>query len=343
MRTFVLAIVASVFSIFVHADEDFSHLMGKDTPVWKYVQTSEDSTRLEFFRALFEKQVELLAKESEAGSGIPKVLHFIWLGPDPISQKAQKRIAKWKALHPEWIYKLWVDREKKMEGVEVSLFDYTFFTELADAYYDSVSGEEREKILAYEILLQEGGVYVDYGMDPFKAFDSLNERLDFYCGLQKLGPSVLSTSVVASTNLIAAKAQHPILKEATGWLSKNWDQLEGYYPGKSQVASQNRIWHRTFWALSEGIDRGINRELSRDVVFPTEYFHNTQRKVASYAVQYNDFKETTSRFEAGIQKQLKEVIKKENEAVMITLFLAVVSFFGCLFLLFYVRTERRSA
>ncbi|NGX38135.1 MAG: hypothetical protein K1000chlam2_01307 [Chlamydiae bacterium] len=337
---FLLAVPLVAFSM----QEDFEILMGKETPGWKYVQTPEDIQRIQFFSDLFQKQACRCKSESNR---IPKTIHFIWLGPQPFPQSSIERLEKWKSLHPNWKLKFWtdIDRDCPIEKMKKCFISKFSMHMLQNEFDDSINFGEKAKILAYEILWNEGGIYVDHDCVPFKAFDELNSQFDFYCGLEKLGPSVLSSSVIPGTHIIAAKPKHPILEESIHWLKNHWYELEQNYPGQSEVALANRVLHRTFWALSEGIDREIGKKDNVDVVFPSFYFSERYRKASSYAVHYHEamWSHNPSKFEKKVQRQFTEMVKNDDEAVVITLFLAGVSFFACFILVLYARGARREA
>lgn len=319
--------------------------MGKETPLWQYVETPEDVKRLHFFDTLFEQHVSLLKREAVQSQKIPKVIHFIWLGPEDFPQSSVEHIAKWIEKHPHWVFKFWtdLDRPLPLEQMEKCLVGHFSFSILGDEYFHSTNFGEKAKILAYEILLQQGGVYIDHDVVPFKSFDRLNEQLDFYCGLEPLAPSILSSSIIPGTQLMGARSSHPILKEAALWLHSHWEQMEQNFPGNTKTATANRIWHRTLWALSEGIDKGINQQGNCDIVFPSVFFNDVHRKASSYAVHYHDaiWSSSPSKAEMKVKKDFQEMIKTEDEAIKTTLFLAGMSLLAWPFLIFYARSTRK--
>ncbi|NGX47043.1 MAG: hypothetical protein K1000chlam3_00412 [Chlamydiae bacterium] len=345
MKKWILFLLFLKLSVGFTDQEDFDLLMGKETPSWQYVKTSEDQRRLTFFRTLFQKQISRITGKLPPRNKIPKVMHFIWLGPEEFPKQSIERLEKWVELHPNWTFKFWTDLDRDAPHSQMQscfIADYPFQV-LGNEYYHSINFGEKAKILAYEILLKEGGIYIDHDTLPYKSFDGLNGQFDFYCGLEKLAPSVLSSSVIPSTHLIAAKPQHPILKKTVAWLGDHWDQLEQYYSGKSMLELKTRVLHRTFWALSEGIDKGINQKGNSDIVFPVSYFNGKNRKASSYAIHYHDgeWSNPLTHFENKVQEKFQEMIHKDDEAVILTLFLAGVSFLGCILLLFYARSIKK--
>lgn len=326
------------------SSSDFDLLMGKETPSWEYLQTPEDHRRLDFFRFLFEKNFPPQNNHSQ-DLKIPKILHLIWLGPESFPTQSIERIEKWISLHPNWSFKFWtdVDRESPHPRMEKKLVSDFNFEYLKDHYFDSMNFGEKAKILSYEILFKEGGVYIDHDTAPCKALDELNEQFDFYCGLEKLGPTILSTSIIPASHLIAAKKKHSILKETMIWLDDHWKELEYYYPGDSVSEITSRILHRSFWAFAEGVDRGIDLEINKDIIFPVSYFSGTHRKATSYATHAHEGKwiNPANRFEKRVNRQFNEIIQKNDEAIFLTLALAAISFSGCVFLFLYIRRGYR--
>ncbi|NGX60214.1 MAG: Toxin [Chlamydiae bacterium] len=346
MKKYILLLLFLKLSLgFAQDGEDFDLLMGRETPAWQYVKTSEDMRRLKFFRTLFQKQISHIAKNSPSKNKIPKTFHVIWLGPENFPEQSIDRLKQWVQLHPDWTFKFWTDVDRMVPHPEMKKYfvsDFSF-QKLGNEYYHSVNFGEKANILAYEILIAEGGVYVDHDTLPYKSFNSLHQQFDFYCGLEELAPTILSSSVIPSTHLIGVKPDHPILKETVSWLENHWDQLEQCYPGESMHEATLRVKHRSFWAFSEGIDRGINQKGNNDVVFPVAYFNGKRQKASSYALHFREEKWCNPRtnFERKVNEKFQEMIHKDDEAVVLTLVLAFVSFLACIFLLFYVRSVKR--
>ncbi|HSX12207.1 MAG TPA: glycosyltransferase, partial [Rhabdochlamydiaceae bacterium] len=276
INQFLLSVSCFIFlPIFCFSeDNDFEVSMGKGTELWQYVQTPEDLSRLDFFKKNYNLHIAAL-EQKETTPKIPQVLHFIWLGPREFPIASLEKIEKWIELHPDWTIKFWTDinRAPPLKKMKKQLVEDFTFQVLSDAYYQSDNFGEKAKILCYEILFQEGGLYTDHDVKPCTSLENLNQALDFYCGLEKLGPSILSSSIHAASHLIAARPHHPILRETLVWLKENWKKLEESYPGQSKSAIRNRFAHRTLWALSEGVNRKLSaqEEKTVDIVFPSSY------------------------------------------------------------------------
>src|SRR4029078_2446346 len=94
---------------------------------------------------------------------IPPTVHFIWLGPKHFPPESVDNVRMWIAKNPGWKVKFWTDRKREApcQGMEIAyVADFAFHC-LEKCYRDSENWGEKSDILRYEILFQEGGVYVD--------------------------------------------------------------------------------------------------------------------------------------------------------------------------------------
>ena len=180
---------------------DFETLMGCGLPAWRYVQTAEDFENLQFFKVAYEKNIPFLGIKS-AMLRVPKVIHFIWIGPKPFPRESIENVRTWIAKHPGWTIKFWTDRDrplphKDMELVRIQDFH---FSQLFECYNKSDNYAEKSDLLRYEILYQEGGIYVDHDVKCLQSFEPLSRAFDFYCGMEMPYQTSLSSSVRMSAS-----------------------------------------------------------------------------------------------------------------------------------------------
>lgn len=259
---------------------NFDKAMGKGTTAWDFIRTPEDQQRITAFRAQYDSYRN--SSEHSSLQQVPKVLHWIWLGPKPFPQESAARMQQWIDLHPGWRFKLWTDQKRTSLPPEVEVCDFlNCLGPLVDCYFNSDNFGEKSEILRLSLLFSEGGIYVDHDMEPLKSFDPLVSDFAFFCGLETLRPTVLSTSVYPATHLIASCPQHPVLKESIVWLMDNWDRLERQFPGSDDSAVANRVKHRGFKALSQGI--GLEGSIEGVVVFPSSFFSEAHPEKGLYA------------------------------------------------------------
>jgi hypothetical protein len=304
---------------------DFESLTGKGLPAWEYVQTKEDVEYLNFFKRIYELKEGLIGA-SDDFSRIPKVVHFIWIGPRPFPRESVENVRTWMAKNPGWTFNFWTDRQRPLPcpGMKVRMIQDLQFLKLRDCFAKSDNYGEKSDVLRYEILYQEGGVYADHDVKCFKAFDPLNKAYDFYCGIDMPYTSSLPSCVFTTNNLIGVKPEHPILMRCMEMLSEKWDQIEQEYPGTDRDAMLNRVLHRTFWMFGEAFKQVNNQGNNQDIVFPAYYFDAPNDELAIYARhQYaGSWHETESAFEKMVRQRLMTLTKKSNK---ILLFFGVVS------------------
>jgi mannosyltransferase OCH1-like enzyme len=326
------------------SERDFEALMGKGTSCWTYVQTPEDVGNLHFFKDLYEKNIDL----SVGGLPhvkIPKTLHFIWLGPEDFPEESIKNIVSWMQKHPDWTFKFWtdIDRPVPLKGMKKELVSNFNFQHSGDCFYQSENYGEKSQVLRYEILFQEGGLYADHDTLPTTSLNPIHDHYDFYCGLETLRPSILSSSIFPSNHLMAARPQHPILLSCMNWLLKNWDRVEAEYSGLDEDAIINRISHRTLAAFFAGIKDSICQNENRDIVFPSFYFNSADAKRAAYAVHEHkgSWHKKNSTLEKKIHYYLNEIAKKNEKVLLIITIIIALNVLGCAFFFFGIRSIKK--
>lgn len=106
---------------------------------------------------------------------IPKIIHFIWLGPTPIPEYAKSNISKWKELYPDYEIKLWVD----IDFISNNLLEFYNDNQLHVAF--------KADIARYHILQKHGGLYFDTDFKPLKRIPDYFLNFDFLGGIQNNG------------------------------------------------------------------------------------------------------------------------------------------------------------
>lgn len=130
-------------------ENSFKKLMGR-----RLIE-SEDWDRLEVLYSNY-----LKIKDNKEPELTPKKIHQIWLGEMPESHKML--IPKIIGNHNGWEYKLWTMEELK---------DYPMVNR---ELFDSVSNlGSKSDIARYEILYNEGGIYLDSDFEMVTSFDTL--------------------------------------------------------------------------------------------------------------------------------------------------------------------------
>jgi mannosyltransferase OCH1-like enzyme len=326
------------------AQPHFETLMGEATPVWKWIETSEDRENIRFYRSMYQQQ-ETYFKEASQQNSIPKLLHIVWLGYEPFPQSSSRNLEQWIKLHPDWKVLFWTDKKRPLfsANIQQNLVEDFHFLYLENPYYETESYGEKSKILRLEILYQLGGVYADHDTFPLRPLDSLNTHLSFYCGLQTLEPTILSTSVFPADHLLAACSQHPILGKMLEHVKEHWSYYETYYPGMDTPSIVNRVRHRYTEACAFAIkEASLNNEGRHDLIYPAYYFSEKNKNLAKYVVHERRGKwyQQEKRKHENIKSKLKAIYSESSSLLLMMIGILVFNLLGVSALLIYNQRKK---
>lgn len=259
-------------------ERNFESLMEMDFFHTEKYFAKGDLEQISFFKSIYEKyQNKLFGMGSEINS-IPKVIHFIWVGPKDFPKNSVKNIESWAKFHPEWKIKFWTDRERPLP---VKTMERHFITELKmetlGSFLDKTTNPaEKADILRYEILYNEGGVYVDHDVECFQSFDRLTKRFDFFAFLEPPHYNPGYPYAIFPTNaLIGCRPNHSILKKTMYYVSILWDEVEKKYPGNNMAFT--RILNRTFFSFTKGIKEEILTDSYSNIVLPASFIFANEK------------------------------------------------------------------
>ncbi|HWT23840.1 MAG TPA: glycosyltransferase [Solirubrobacteraceae bacterium] len=129
------------------------------------------------------------------GQLIPKVIHRLWLGPDPVPDEFERYGETWARHHPAWEVRLWRDGDLPPLACRAELERAKNFK----ARYDMVR---------YELLRQVGGVIVDLDMEALRPLDPLLGGVRAFVCRETAKERRIGTQV------IGAVPHHPLLERA---------------------------------------------------------------------------------------------------------------------------------
>ena len=92
---------------------------------------------------------------------IPRILHQVWVGPDPMPQEYEGYRESWRRHHPGWEMHLWTEDSLPDDFVR------------PEAYERLRNPAERSDIIRLEVLYRFGGVYVDTDIECLRPIDPL--------------------------------------------------------------------------------------------------------------------------------------------------------------------------
>jgi len=308
---------------FKHSD-DFNTLMGSNKSVWKFIETHEDFDNIHTFKALYNKNKALQFQSSQELK-VPKVIHFIWIGPNSFPKESLENVRSWVDHHPDWTFKFWTDRRRPLPHSHMKLHlvtDFTF-TQLEECYHNSNNYGEKSDILRYEILNQEGGLYVDHDVKCFKSFLPFHKNFDLYCGIEPPHRPVLSSSVSICNNIIGVRPGHPVIKAAIDQVKKHWEEFAIAYPGSDKESIIYRVANRTFIVFDDAFKAKGDQGSNKDIAFPAAYFNRIDEDFALFAHHYyaSTWFDDETKFERNVRRRLISISRKNNQ---ILLFNAVI-------------------
>ncbi len=137
---------------------------------------------------------------------IPKKLHQIWIGPNPVPSHHEKWIAGWKRQHPDWEHRLW--NEKALVDV---------LPEAALTYYHAAQSYAGKADVARIWLVHElGGVYVDTDFQCLRPIDELLHGCRAFVAFSRYDAKIINA-------LFGAVSNHPFLRALTNNLPNHFD------------------------------------------------------------------------------------------------------------------------
>jgi mannosyltransferase OCH1-like enzyme len=140
---------------------------------------------------------------------IPRILHHIWLGRDPLPDEHRPFIESWKRHHPKWEYRLWTEENLPLNPLR---------REVLERLRAPV---ERADILRLELLYTHGGVYLDTDLECLRPLDDVLEGHTFVGVCHK--PGRITNTAIASV------PEHPLLDRAMHEIKP----LDVYWTGSS--------------------------------------------------------------------------------------------------------------
>lgn len=124
---------------------------------------------------------------------IPRYLHQIWIGPEPLPTEALDWMLTWGKHHPDFRYTLWTDRNLPP-------------LRHPDLFAKSESWAQKADVLRYQILLELGGIYVDIDFECLQPVTPLLHDLDFFAAHES------DKTEYCSIGILGAVPHHPVFQ-----------------------------------------------------------------------------------------------------------------------------------
>lgn len=138
---------------------------------------------------------------------IPKIIHHVWVGRNPLPEFASKYIDSWKRHHPDWEFRLWTDENlPRIQNHAV--------------YQCTGTPAQKADILRYELLNQFGGVYVDTDFECLRNIEPLIGGCGFFYADEL--PATPSIGILGSVPL------HTFARRLLNQLAERWPYQGGH-------------------------------------------------------------------------------------------------------------------
>lgn len=337
---FFRCFVVSLLFYFIFSASVFSHepLLLNGLDQWKIFETLKNSDKKILSR--LENHFSNLVKDDfyKAPSkchSIPKVIHFVWIGPSRFPEDSKKNLTSWITNNPNYKFKFWTDRKRNglPNQLEFEFIDSDFFQFFSDEYIQSENYGEKSDLIRYEVLFREGGVYVDHDVLSYQSINTLLERSDFFVGLEPPHLPLGESAITVCNNIIGSRKEHPILEETIKSIKKDWISNGYIYEGNSKDMITRRVFFRTFLPFSNSVLKLLNSKSFVNVVLPPIFFNDIAGDKGIFANhEYaGSWFNSASVEEKFFKRKLEKISKKTNKIfgilgliLLINIFLVIV-------------------
>lgn len=280
-----LVFILFAFPAFGDLCKEFYDLNGKNSVYWHWVQTPQDLSLVQrCAQSYSQRHPRYLSPMKE---GIPETIHMIWLGPAPFPSAMLGVLHSWRDHHPHWNFYLWTDRSREGLPEFISLrfvCDFQFIS-LGECFQAATNWAEKSDILRYEVIYQEGGVYVDHDAFCLKSFIDLHQRYRFYCALAMPHPKTYGSSAITIGNgLFGSVPGHSVLEYLLFKKKLQILNIMTNYAGDTV----NRVMKGSYGAFSSSVlelfEEGVLGP--RDIIFPAAYFWGRDGMPLLYSIHF---------------------------------------------------------
>lgn len=203
-----------------------------------------------------------IKNNSTNNHSIPKKIHQIWLGGE-VPPYYLYLIDSIKKNNPDWEYKLWTDKDLE-----------TYQLVNKDLFNSITNNGVRADLLRYEVLYNEGGVYLDIDFYSVKGFGKTFNGLEFFTSAGHI------IEPECFNGLFGTISKHPLMKTII-------DKLTNLQVSNEVGELYHKIGSKHF---SREFFEHLETNKNNIVVFPTVYFY-CYPALERHITKYNEFTE----------------------------------------------------
>lgn len=343
------ALLITLMTLFLCAAPLFSHTETFETlqgiPPQELSPYSEsDLKQLEIYKSVYTRNLDVPYRKEAT---IPKVVHLIWIGPKPFPLTSIENVRSFAALHPDWSFVFWTDRKRPppLSNMEVRQLDQFTFHHLEKEFLASDNWGEKSDIWRYEILLKEGGLYIDHDVKCFRSFTPFHHKYDFYAGLEVAHEKIDERLILSGNAIIGTSPNHPIMQATIKSVKDRWSAVTTQFSENDDYVKAQRVLHRTLIALTHGIEENIDEKQHTNILFPASYFFPRNGLPTLYAKHlygstWNNLK--NEKTEKALPKKLHAIDKTMKKIALLESVILGIALLSLLFLFFLVNKRRVS-
>ncbi len=182
---------------------------------------------------------------------IPKVIHYCWLGGNPLPKSAVKCIESWKKYCPDYEIKEWNEKNLDFENVP----------DFVRQAYESKAWGFVPDFFRLWIIYNYGGIYLDTDVQMIKNFDSLLDDESF-CGFE-------ADEFINFGHGFGAEKNNKMIYEHM----KLYDNISFFNPDGTLNKTPSPII-TTNWLKSKGVVLSTDKIQTVDgmKIYPADYF-----------------------------------------------------------------------
>lgn len=227
------------------------------------------------YKAMFEKnmQVEEVGQEKR----IPKIIHFIWIGPKDFPEMSVKKIKSWINHHPDWRFIFWTDnpdRPTPCENMEKKLIQTLNLSDVQSSYDFCDNWGQKSDILRYVILKDMGGIYSDHDVVCLRSLQPLAQKFNLVAGLEDIHEDRGHRHYVFTGNcVIGASPNHPVLTQAIKNVNERINKIKNQPELKNDKYAY--VITTTFASFFTATRTHADLDGNRDIILPGMCFFCT--------------------------------------------------------------------
>lgn len=151
---------------------------------------------------------------------IPKIIHQVWGGDNPLPKHFVEFSGTWKEHHPEWKYEFWDD-------ARIDKFVKEHYPQYYDMFNDFAYNMQRWDTVRYMMMDIYGGIYADFDSECFKPIDELIDGMECLFSLEpNESAKINKTEIQLATAIMGSAPGHPFMKDVIKNIFDNFKKVD---------------------------------------------------------------------------------------------------------------------